>query len=125
MGNLAAVIPRRLFSLPTACALCLITPAALAEYRFDVWTADSGLPQNSIRRILQSRDGYLWLSTSDGVVRFDGVRFTVFDKANSPGLPSNRITALYEDRDGDLWIGMEDGGLTRYHQGSFTPVTLL
>jgi len=85
MGNLAAVIPRRLFSLPTACALCLITPAALAEYRFDVWTADSGLPQNSIRRILQSRDGYLWLSTSDGVVRFDGVRSTVFDKANSPG----------------------------------------
>jgi hypothetical protein len=60
-GNLSGVIPRRLFSLATACALWFITHAAVAEYRFDVWTTDSGLPQNSISKILQSRDGYLWL----------------------------------------------------------------
>jgi len=104
-----------------ACALLLITHGALAEYRFDVWTAaDSGLPQNSVRAVLQSRDGYLWVGTLDGLARFDGVRFTVFTKANSPGLPGNRTTVLYEDGDGDLWVGLEDGGLARYRQGSFT-----
>src|SRR5437773_4726722 len=112
-----------IFSLATTCAMWIMTHAALAEYRFDVWTADSGLPQNSISSILQSHDGYLWLSTSDGLVRFDGVRFTVFDKVNSPGLRSNRLRPLYEDGDGDLWIGLEEGGLARYHQGRFTPFT--
>ena len=81
----------------------LAVQAALADYRFDVWTTDSGLPRDFLGGILQSRDGYLWMSTLDGLVRFDGVRFTVFNKGNSPGLPSNRITALYEDRDDDLW----------------------
>jgi len=104
-----------------ACALLLITHGALAEYRFDVWTTESGLPNNAVQVLLQSRQGYLWVGTSDGLARFDGVRFTVFNKVNSPGLPSNRIRSLYEDRDGDLWIGSQDGRLIRYHQGSFTP----
>ncbi len=55
--------------------------AAFAQYRFDHWTADNGLPQNSVRDIVQTRDGYLWLTTFDGLVRFDGVRFTVFSRA--------------------------------------------
>jgi ligand-binding sensor domain-containing protein len=54
------------------------TGAAFAQYRFDHWTADNGLPQNSVRDIVQTRDGYLWLTTFDGLMRFDGVRFTVF-----------------------------------------------
>lgn len=68
-----------------------------AEYRFDVWTAESGLPLNTVRAILQSRDGYLWVGTLDGLARFDGVRFTVFNKATTPGLPANRVLGLYED----------------------------
>ena len=55
---------------------------AIAQYRFDHWTADNGLPQNSVRDIVQTGDGYLWFTTFDGLVRFDGVRFTVFDKTN-------------------------------------------
>jgi len=82
-------------------------PAA-AQYRFDQWTADNGLPQNSVRSIVQTRDGYLWFTTFDGLVRFDGVRFTVFNKSNSPGLPSNRFITLIEDRQGDLWATMEE-----------------
>jgi ligand-binding sensor domain-containing protein len=66
-------------------------PAALAQYRFDSWTADQGLPQNIIRAIHQTADGYLWLATLDGLVRFDGVRFTVFNKGNSPGINGNRF----------------------------------
>src|SRR5262245_2213011 len=101
----------------SACILILLclgaaAPAA-AQYQFDHWTADNGLPQNSVRSILQSRDGYLWLTTFDGLVRFDGVRFTVFNKSNSPGLASNRLLQIYEDRFGDLWIKLETGALAR------------
>ena len=76
-----------------------------------------------IHAIHQARDGYLWLATSDGLVRFDGVRFTVFNKSNSTGIGSNRLTCLYEDRQGDLWIGTENGGVTRRRGGVFTTYT--
>jgi hypothetical protein len=78
--------------------LWLSTTTAHAQYRFDHWTADNGLPQNSVRDIVQTRDGYLWMTTFDGLVRFDGVRFTVFNKSNTPGLASNRFFNLFEDR---------------------------
>jgi signal transduction histidine kinase/ligand-binding sensor domain-containing protein len=103
-----------------ACLLVMGIGEAGAEYRFDIWTAESGLPQNTVRDILQTRDGYLWVGTLDGLARFDGVHFTVFNKANSPGLTSNGILALYEDREGDLWVGLTDGGLVRKHLGQFT-----
>ncbi len=93
---------------------------AFAQYRFDSWTTDNGLPQNSISSIIQTRDGYLWMATFDGLVRFDGVQFKVFDKSNTKGLSTNRFTALYEDKDGTLWAGTNDGGLTRYSNGLFT-----
>lgn len=81
------------------------------------------MQQNSVRAILQTRDGYLWAATLDGMARFDGVRFTIFDKSNTPGINSNRFTALYEDRSGDLWMGTEDGGVTRRQLGKFTSYT--
>lgn len=96
---------------------------AQAQYRFDHWTADNGLPQNSVRDILQTRDGYLWLTTFDGLVRFDGVRFTVFNKSNSPGIVTNRFLFLYEDGQGDLWATTDNSGLTRLHAGRFTTYT--
>lgn len=94
-----------------------------AQYRFDVWTAESGLPQNIVRGIAQTPDGYLWVATLDGVARFDGVRFTVFNKSNTPGITSNRFNAMVDGRDGDLWLMNESGGLTRYHDGSFHTYT--
>ena len=101
-------------------ALCLWASPVGAQYRFDHWTADTGLPQNSVRDIVQTRDGYLWLTTFDGLVRFDGVRFTVFNKSNSPGLPGNRFVSLFEDRSGDLWATLETGEVVRRHRGRFT-----
>lgn len=98
-------------------ALCSPAPTALAQYRFDHWTADSGLPQNIITVIQQTPEGYLWVATLDGLARFDGVRFTVFNKSNTPGISSNRFTCLYEDAQGDLWAGTEVGFVTRYHEG--------
>jgi signal transduction histidine kinase/ligand-binding sensor domain-containing protein len=103
--------------------LCGSSQRVVAQYRFDHWTADNGLPQNSVRGIVQTRDGYLWLTTFDGLVRFDGVRFTVFNKSNSPGIITNRFVQVYEDGQGDLWASTENSGLTRLHQGSFTTYT--
>ena len=104
-------------------ACLLFTGVAFAQYRFDNWTADNGLPQNSIRDIVQTRDGYLWLTTFDGLVRFDGVRFTIFNKSNSPGIITNRFVSLFEDAQGDLWASTENSGLTRLRQGRFTTYT--
>src|SRR3954469_25259592 len=94
-----------------------------AKYVQDVWTTEKGLPQNSVTAILQTRDGYLWVGTFGGLARFDGLKFTIFDRGNSPGLKSNRIIALFEDHTGVLWIGTEQGGLSRYSQGAFTTYT--
>lgn len=99
------------------------TSIAQAQYRFDQWTADNGLPQNSVRDILQTHDGYLWMTTFDGLVRFDGVRFTVFNKSNSPGIAGNRFVYIFEDRFGDLWTTFETGGLVRRRQGHFMTYT--
>jgi len=93
---------------------------AHAQYRYESWTTDNGLPQNSVNDIRQTHDGYIWLTTFDGLVRFDGVRFTVFDKSNTPGITSNRFLRMFEDARGDLWAGTEEGGVVRYHQGRFS-----
>lgn len=99
------------------------SPTSQPSYQVDHWTTDNGLPQNTVRNVLQTRDGYLWLATYDGLVRFDGVRFTIFNKSNTPGLNSNRFLALGEDRHGTLWAGTEDGGVTAYRDGVFKTYT--
>src|SRR6185295_15201382 len=98
--------------------------SANAQYRFESWTTDNGLPRNSIASIIQTRDGYLWMATVEGLVRFDGVQFKVFNKSNTKGLSTNRFRLLYEDKDGTLWAGTIDGGLTRYRNGVFTSLTV-
>src|SRR5215467_1703163 len=120
------MVPRRahLSILARLSPLILIWfQSATAQYHLDSWTTDNGLPQNSIRSIIQTRDGYLWMTTFDGLVRFNGVQFKVFDKSNTRGLSTNRFTSLYEDKEGTLWAGTGDGGLTRYRDGIFTSYT--
>ena len=92
----------------------------LTQFGHDVWTSDSGLPQNSVTTILQTRDGYLWLGTQEGLVRFDGVRFTIFDTRNTRALRDDWVQALCETGDGTLWIGTVTG-LVRMRGGQFLP----
>ncbi|MEY2410621.1 MAG: hypothetical protein QOF48_3291 [Verrucomicrobiota bacterium] len=84
-------------------------PTREQPYRVTRWTTEQGLPQNRISCLKQTRDGYLWIGTWFGLARFDGVRFTVFDKSNTPELVNDAINALAEDSDGTLWIGTADG----------------
>ena len=67
----------------------------------------------------QTPDGYLWIGTTGGLVRFDGAHFTVFDRQNTPALHENSVFCLMVSRDGALWIGTEGGGLVRYASGEF------
>src|ERR1700748_3666627 len=77
-------------------------------YVVEVWPAGEGLPQSSVISIVQSRNGYLWLGTLNGLARFDGVHFTVFREGNVPGLNGNWILYLFEDSQTNLWIGTEN-----------------
>lgn len=94
----------------------------LEDYALHLWQMEDGLPQNAVSAVVQTRDGYLWVGTYNGLARFDGVRFTVFNRARTSELRNDRVTALFEAPDGTLWIGHETGELTRYHQGHFQPV---
>ncbi len=123
----------KIFPGPTAFGLAVLLAAisygqsaldprkAITQYTEAYWGAETGLPHNSVRAIAQTPDGYIWLGTEEGLVRFDGVRFTVFEKKNSPGLASNEISSLLVDRE-NLWIGTDDG-LTRFREGKFTGYT--
>src|SRR5262245_44836056 len=81
--------------------------AAGPQYRFDSWTTDNGLPQVSVNSICQTRDGFIWIATFGGLVRYDGLRFQVFNTGNTKGLRSSRFSRLTEDREGNLWISTE------------------
>ena len=105
-------------ALVATCAFSL-SRCASAQYRSTQWTADSGLPQNSVRGIVHAADGYLWIATLDGIARFDGIQFTVFNKSNTPGITSNRFVAMAQGNGDDLWMASEDGNLIRYHAGHF------
>lgn len=90
------------------------------EYGFDAWTTANGLPQNTITGVAQTPDGYLWLSTFDGLARFDGVRFTIFDKGNTKGILNNRFTGIFVDKEGVIWAMTENGVVTVYQNGIFS-----
>lgn len=99
-----------------------LSPAkALSQYSVTVWSQQQGLPQDTIRAITQTADGFLWLGTDEGLARFDGYEFVAFGK-NQGGLPSNSVNVLAAGRDGSLWIGTPNG-LTRYAAGHFQTFT--
>lgn len=100
-----------------AAGLSLNTPA---QYRIDRWTTDEGLPQNSVNGLIQSRDGYIWAATYGGIVRFDGVRFKVFNRSNTKGLDESRFVKLIEDNAGRIWFLSESLSFVKYENGTFT-----
>jgi ligand-binding sensor domain-containing protein len=94
--------------------------AADSPFTVDAWSTEDGLPQSSVIALTETRDGYLWLGTLNGLVRFDGNSVTPFNVNNTPGLPDNGIVFLFEDRQTNLWIGTQNGGLCALQNGMVT-----
>lgn len=90
-----------------------------AGYTRHVWQASDGLPEQTVQAFAQTPDGFLWIGTTGGLLRFDGVHFTVFDRQNTPALRENSVFCLKVSRDGALWIGTEGGGIVRMLDGRF------
>jgi ligand-binding sensor domain-containing protein/two-component sensor histidine kinase len=86
-----------------------------------VWQTVDGLPEDFAQSLAETPDGYLWIGTSGGLVRFDGVRFTIFNSQNEPAFRDDSVYALATSNDGALWAGTEGGGLLRYRDRQFRP----
>ena len=110
----------RLLLLCRVAVLCLVTMPLQAQTRVDTWTTDNGLPQNSVTGLTQTSDGYIWLTTQEGLVRFDGVRFTVFNRSNTPAITNNRMSGAFADRGGRIWMSTEEGEILSYEKGVFS-----
>ncbi len=89
-----------------------------SPFMVDVWGGKEGLPGSAVISTIQTRDGYLWLGTQYGLVRFDGIHFTVFDEENTPGLNNDRIIYLFEDSHTNLWMGTDSGGVALEKDGT-------
>ena len=116
----ACLSPLTFSSFWSVPAQALEPTKALTQYVHEVWQQEEGLPENDVTTVIQTRDGYIWLGTEEGLVRFDGIHFTVFDQSNTPELTSVYIRTLLEARDGSLWIGTDGGGVYRLKDGKFS-----
>jgi signal transduction histidine kinase/ligand-binding sensor domain-containing protein/CheY-like chemotaxis protein len=94
----------------------------IAQFHQDVWGPAEGLPADTVPTIVQTSDGYLWFGTELGLVRFDGLHFTIYNKTNTPALKSNVVDALAIGNLGELWIGTRGGGVVRLKGGEFVNI---
>jgi signal transduction histidine kinase/ligand-binding sensor domain-containing protein len=92
-----------------------------SQYVHEQWTTRSGLPEGAVHAIAQTPDGYLWIGTDNGLVRFDGFNFSPVASA-SPVLQNDPILGLVTDGDGVLWVRMQAAGVLRYRHGKFESV---
>ena len=99
--------------------LALDPGRGLREFGRQVWLSENGLPQNTVQAIAQTPDGYIWIGTQEGLARFDGVKFQIFDKQNTPQLNSNDIRSLFVDGSGVLWIATSSGLIRRWDATEF------
>jgi ligand-binding sensor domain-containing protein len=99
-----------------------IPPTLSSSATNRIWRAQDGLPDQTVQAFAETVDGYLWIATKGGLLRFDGAQFVVFDHANTPGLSESSINCLLAGSDGNLWIGTEGGGLYEYRAGRFRAI---
>src|SRR5665213_1467846 len=109
---LPLVLPGRAFALDPN--------RSLLQYNCRTWSRQNGLPISDVNALAQTRDGYLWLGTQDGWVRFDGVEFKLPDLSQIGGLWSSKVTSLASAHDDGLWIGLEYGEFGFYNGRSFS-----
>ena len=104
-------------------SLASLSSSLFAEepaYHFTNWQTQDGLPSNKIMAVLQTRDGYIWIGTYEGLVRFDGVSFALYDANAVDVLHDSSVTSLFESSNGTLWVGHSSGRITSLKGGVFT-----
>ena len=106
---LTVVLPSSLFSLDPQ--------KSIAQYGQNVWLRKNGLPANAVNVVLQTHDGYIWLDTSAGLFRFDGMSFTEIAIDSVGETTRETVTPLLESKDSNLWIGTTFHGLRRIKNG--------
>jgi ligand-binding sensor domain-containing protein/signal transduction histidine kinase len=92
----------------------------LSQYNCRTWTRENGLPVNGINSIAQSDDGYLWIGTSAGLVRFDGAEFKLIDLQHVPQLRNTIVTSIASARGGGIWLGLDNSGFGFFDGESFS-----
>ena len=90
------------------------------EYIIDNWNSEKGLPVNGVNAVTQTKDGYLWLGSDEGLVRYNGSDFEVFNSKNTSAFQDSFITSIYSNNDGTLWVGTRNGFLIKYENQKFT-----
>jgi len=85
----------------------------------EYWGSEKGFPGGSVLAIAQTPDGYLWIGTEKGLIRFDGLNFRVFQQAISASFPIGPVRGLVTDSEGNLWILLQNTNILRYHDGKF------
>jgi len=106
-------------ALASVSATALSPSKSISQFAMDTWQTDAGLPELAIQAMVETSDDYLWIGTQEGLARFDGAQFMVFDHVNTPALQSDFITSIVEDGDHSLWIGNEQGLVVRQADGTF------
>ncbi|AFM02985.1 putative periplasmic ligand-binding sensor domain protein [Bernardetia litoralis DSM 6794] len=91
----------------------------LSQFLIDVWDSEKGLPSSTLLQAIQTKDGYLWIGSYDGLLRFDGNSFDLYTKNTVEQFKTNNITQLSEAKDSTLWIGTQGSGLLSYKNGVF------
>jgi len=91
----------------------------LREYSIQVWTTEEGLPSNNLRQVIQDSRGYIWVSSFNGLMRFDGNTFDLFNSDFLPELKSNGFSTIAEDLLGNMYFGTLSSGLLRFDGNSF------
>ena len=123
------LLPEVIWYAAAALLLGVALPAAalepstpLANFGRQAWAMENGLPQNTVQALAQTKDGFLWLGTEAGLVRFDGIEFETYDRSSTPALPGSDIRCLLVARDGALWIGT-NAGLVQWKDGAVRTFT--
>lgn len=98
----------------------LVPDKPISKYILDHWTTSEGLPANALINILQTSDGYIWFSSYNGLLRFDGINFLVFNKQSTPIFKSNPVSILYETKQKELLVSCDNDGLLCYFRSSFS-----
>ena len=112
--------------LAVLAGLCFVLPAKaidpgrmISQYIHDRWGSEKGFNYGAISSFAQTADGYLWIGTEKGLLRFDGVSFHLFQQAMPTAFPIGAVQALKADAQGNLWVLLQSTKILRYHDGKF------